>query len=326
MPTGRMRGMMVGLLVSVGFLITGCGGLEGERSPAGQPNETPSPTVQPSQTPQPSRTPTPKATKTPTVTLTPSLTPTTTLPAESQKVSFTAEDGKSLSGVYYPASTMDAPVVVFMQWAEGDQRDWKWIAAWLQDRGWKPKGKQRMPWETTWWFPDVPDSLDLAVFTFNFRGCEDGCTGFTSGSWLLDAQAGLETAREMPGVDSKRVLAVGASIGADGAVDACQWLNETDPGSCLGAFAISPGSFLTVPYDRAASELLGGSSPTQVYCLFARRDDAALETCQSVPEATVVDYGYVEKHGMELVSPGLDHNTLKMLLEFVQAGLDGRGP
>lgn len=47
----------------------------------------------------------------------------------------TASDGTELVGMLYPAATMDAPMVVLMHWAPGDQRDWAAIAPWLQNRG-----------------------------------------------------------------------------------------------------------------------------------------------------------------------------------------------
>lgn len=305
------------------FLITGTAG-GCQVGPASAPDSiTPAAahTSTPTFTLPPTGTPTPADTATPTLTLTPSLTPTVILPAEPRPIEFQAEDGQALSGTYYPAGVPEAPVLVLMHWAQGDQDSWSAVAGWVQDRGLQADGKGSKPWKRTAWFPEFPETLDLAVFTFSFRGCEGGCSGFPAAGWLLDARAAAAAAAGLPGVDPSRILTAGASIGADGAVDACSWWNGNGEGRCLGAFALSPGSYLTVPYDQAAEELLEREPPAAVYCLFARRDDAALETCQSFPEAEVVDYGYVEKHGMELIAPGLEHNTLNQLIQFLQAGL-----
>jgi len=287
-----------------------------QKAPTAETTETPADTKTPTTTPSPA------LTSTPTLTLTPSLTPTVILPPEPRSVEFTAEDGQKLTGTYYPAGDPTAPVLVLMHWAQGDQDSWTAVAGWVQDRGLQPGGQGNKPWKRADWFPDFPEDLEIAVFTFNFRGCAGGCQGFPAAEWLLDARAAVKTASGLQGADPDRILTAGASIGADGAVDACSWWNQEGPGKCLGAFALSPGSFLTVPYDQAAQSILEGESEGLVYCLFARRDDAAWETCQSYPEAQNIDYGYVDKHGMELIAPELEHEPLIQMIEFLQTALD----
>ena len=44
-------------------------------------------------------------------------------------------DGTQLDGIYYPAAFLDAPLVILMHWAPGDQYDMAEIAYWLQNRG-----------------------------------------------------------------------------------------------------------------------------------------------------------------------------------------------
>jgi hypothetical protein len=304
------------------MIIGAAGGCQSVATSAPDPVQpTAAVTSTPVATQPPTATPTPVDTATPTLTPTPSLTPTVILPAEPRTIEFQAEDGQQLSGTYYPAGVPEAPILVLMHWAQGDQDSWSVVAGWVQDRGLQVNGQSNQPWQRTDWFPEFPDTLELAVFTFTFRGCESGCSGFPAGGWLLDAQAGMAAAAGLPGVDPDRVLAAGASIGADGAVDACSWWNRSGEGRCLGAFALSPGSYLTVPFDQAAEELMDRDPPAAVYCLFARRDDAALETCESFPGAEVIDFGYVEKHGLELIAPNLEHNTLNQLIQFLQAGL-----
>lgn len=251
------------------------------------------------------------------------MTPTVIYPPEPRDVTFEAEDGQRLQGVYYPSGESLAPVVVLMHWTRGDQSEWDAVARWLQNRGTLAgvsPGQQ--PWTNPGWFPAMPEPLAPAVFTFTFRGCDGGCSGFPSADWLLDARAAMEAASQLEGVDRHRVLAVGASIGADGAVDGCAWMNREHPGDCLGAFALSPGSYLTVPYPEAARELLGGDSPAELWCLFAERDNAARETCQSVPDANVVNYGYTDLHGFELITQDLDPDVLVKLVQFLEDSLE----
>ena len=312
--------LMVVLLV----LGTGCSGpdalssLPTETAVEAVSPETASPTSSPTLAPAPTDTPTPD------VTSTPSITPTVILPAQPREITFEAGDGVELKGLYYPPDAPQAPVLVLMHWARGDQQEWASIAGWVQNRGQVESTGNRF-WESPGWFPDFPSELSLGVFTFTFRDCQGGCQGWSSAGWLLDARAAVEAAANLPGADPRRILTAGASIGADGAVDACDWWNEQGAGRCLGAFAISPGSYLTVPYEQAGSSLLASDPAAQVYCLFDRRDDAAWETCPSLPEATQVDFGYVHKRGMELIDPGLKHNTLILLREFIQRSLETSG-
>ncbi len=286
------------------------------------PSDTPQDTVVPSDTPTPAPptlTPTPTITPTPTLTPTPTATPTVIYPPEPREVTFEARDGQVLIGTYYPSDESPAPVIVLMHWASGDEQDWSVIARWLQNRGLTADLKSGgRPWLTPYWFPEMPDSLSPAVFTFTFRDCEGGCKRYPSAEWLLDARAAVDAASKLEGVDKNRVVAAGASIGADGAVDGCYWMNETLPGTCLGAFALSPGSYLTEPYDDAARELLKDDPPREVWCLYAKRDDAALETCPTVPDAKVIDYGLTDLHGMELITPEISPTVLEMLIEFLE--------
>lgn len=314
--------MFIGLILAAAVLV-GCRG--GGAAPTEQASPTGTTTGTPAPTGTGTSTPTPADTATPTLTLTPSLTPTVIYPPEPRPVEFTAEDGKSLSGKYYPPGTSNAPILVLMHWAQGDQDNWTAVAGWVQNRGWQPEIGSGPSWKRSGWFPDFPEDLDLGVFTFTFRGCEDSCTGFPAAEWLLDAEAGIRAAAGLPGADPDRILTAGASIGADGAVDACSWWNQTGKGTCLGAFALSPGSFLTVPYDLAAGEILFQDPEGIVYCLYGRRDDAAMETCQLAPDAEIVDYGYIENHGMELIAPDLEQPTLLRLIDFLRSALGSGG-
>jgi hypothetical protein len=167
--------------------------------------------------------------------------------------------------------------------------------------------------------------MSLGVFTFNFRSCEgdEGCQAYLPAEWLLDAQAALEAASQLEGVDPGMILAAGASNGGDGAVDACAWINTTELGTCLGAFALSPSSSLTLDFRTAADALLNQKSPAVVYCLYGLLDDAAQETCGDYPEIRTVSYGYVEDHGLELILVDRRPDPLQILQEFISEALGG---
>jgi len=279
--------------------------------------------VSPTSTLKPSATPAePTPTEPPPTEVPPTETPTPTgpspLPPEPQRIEFQAEDGEPLVGTYYPAAVNPAPVVVLMHWAPGDQQDWVEIARWLQNRGQTSavSGQAGLPWLDPSWFPPMPDDLSFAVFTFDFRGCTGGCAQMDQAGWLLDAIAAVETARELPGVDPDRLAAIGASIGADGAVDAC---GE----GCLGGLSLSPGSYLNVAYDEAV-EALGDEDPAKpAWCLAAEGDGQSAQACRSASG----DHYWMhihpgDAHGMLLITPDTDPDTLVVMLDFLRLVFD----
>lgn len=224
-----------------------------------------------------------------------------------QPVEFSAQDGTSLEGTFYPAAEEGAPIILLMHWARGSQADWTPYAQWLQNRGLMPPDLD---------VPRMPEDTSLAVFSFNFRGFDEGGSrpaGDPEG-WLLDAQAAVDFARQLPGVDPSRLVTIGASIGADGAIDSC------GEDVCLGALSISPGGYLGVPYDEAAAQV----SPRPVWCLAAEGDGPSIQACQS----TVIGKGYVSviypgsAHGMDLFSQELDPGVTEVLLGFLTEVLD----
>jgi len=249
------------------------------------------------------------------------------LPPAPQEFEFQAADGQALRGTYYPAAVNPAPLVVLMHWAPGDQSDWVEIAYWLQDRGLGGQSDNpgNVPWLDPSWFPKIPSEWEeqsFAVFAFTFRGCEGGCSSFDPPGWLLDAQAAMETARALEGVDPQRIVAAGASIGADGAPDGCYLLNQQYENSCLGAFSFSPGNYLTVPYADAVDEMEAAQPPKPDWCLFAEEDTAAAEACQSAAgdHYRMVQYNG-RFHGMRLIDPNVEPDALLLLLEFIELSL-----
>ncbi len=224
------------------------------------------------------------------------------LPPEPRPVTFETSGGKKLDGRYFPAAVDNAPVVVLMHWAGGNQFDWDAIAPWLQNRGVVYAGGSST-WLDPTWFPEVPAGRSYAVFTFT--------TDSFGPQPVLDAEAAIRTARSLEGVDPERVATVGASIGADAAVDAC---GE----GCVGAFSLSPGSFLGKDYAAEVSRLGSLTPPVPVVCLASEADGPSKFTCQSAEGAHYSPRIYAGgEHGMTLIKPELDPQPLNLLLEFL---------
>ena len=282
--------------------------------------------IPPTLTTLPSDTPMPAITNTPSITSSPSAIPEVELPPEPIEILFNASDGQELSGLYFPAAEKPAPIIVLMPWSRGNQSEWEEVAYWLQGRGLLVRAlNSRETWKSSNWYPERTLNMPLGVFTFNFRSCEgeNGCQAYLPAEWLLDAQAALVTASQLVGADPGKILTAGASNGADGAVDSCAWLNNTNQGTCLGAFALSPSSSLTVDFRAAADALLAQEHPAPVYCLYGLLDDASQETCGDYPEIRAVSYGYVEDHGLELILVDRRPDPLKVLQEFIVEALGG---
>jgi hypothetical protein len=157
------------------------------------------------------------------------------------------------------------------------------------------------------------------VFTFTFRNCEGGCQGFERAAWLQDARAAMEKAYTLEGVDLTRIVAIGASIGADGAPDGCTWLNGMYVNSCLGALSLSPGGFLTLPYREAVTALGAEQPPKPGWCLYAKSDSDSRRACENAEGENYLAYEYEgDMHGMVLIQPGLEPGALDLILEFLK--------
>ncbi len=245
------------------------------------------------------------------------------LPPEPQEIAFEAEDGYSLTGYYYPAAVSPAPVVVFMHWVGGNLSDWYELAVWLQNRGLANPFEN--PADETWWdptwFPVVPEDRSYGVFIFSFRECEPyavGCAGWTPEAWLLDAQAALQTAKGLEGVDPTRLATIGSSIGADAAADACAWLNDETSGSCQGALSLSPGGYLNIPYLDAVKNLGENDPPTAAWCL---ADENEIGLCEAAEEAGNTAYRTIlvtgGSHGNRMLAPELDPLPAQLILDFL---------
>lgn len=238
------------------------------------------------------------------------------LPPEPQLIPFLAADGFEHTGTYYPGTKNPGPLVILMHWAGGDETDWAAIAPWLQNRG-LPGPENPAP-ERTWldssWFPELGSQTSFGVFTFTFRYCEGGCTQFDVEGWLQDAYGAMEMARQLPGVDPQQIVLIGASVGADGAVDACM-------DGCQGALSLSPGSYLGVDYAEAvtAAEELGAP----VWCLAAEDDVPSFAACSNAEGDLYRPIFHPgADHGMSLIKPDtFDPDTMEVILEFLDLTL-----
>jgi len=333
----KSRMLMVFLLVLAAAAMAGCAGAPTPTSTPVPPTATPVPPtatpVPPTATPvPPTATPVPPtatATKPPTPTASP--TP-SGLPPEPRPVKFQTTDGQAtLDGLFYPAAAKGAPVVVLMHWAGSDQYDWAEIAFWLQNRGLggKSANPKKLAWLDPSWFPPVPKGQSLNVFTFTFRGCDaNGCRNAKGGrEWWIDANSAMKTAATLEGVDPQKIVAAGASIGADGAVDGCFWLNIAPrdiagDGKCPGAISLSPGGYLTVPYSEGVKPLQVEQPPKPAWCLFGEQDRESAPACKSASGSAYRMITYPGSvHGMQLIDPKVQPNTLQLVLDFLKLTL-----
>jgi dienelactone hydrolase len=254
-------------------------------------------------------------------------------------VEFQAEDGKKLIGHYYPGAHDPSPTVILMHWARGDQRDWLAIAPWLQNRpdelaaftGWADAigadcdEQMIVPWLDPSWFPPMPVDISFGVFTFDSRDfCESEVGLGDPSEWTLDALAAFTTVSELPGVDAQQIVAIGASIGADGAPDGCM-IRYMEGETCLGAFSLSPGDYLygehfMRDYASVVAELDGAVPPRPVWCLTTKGDAPSFKTCSSVTVDTKYRSFFFDgsQHGMFLLAPEYDPNPMVLIQDFLE--------
>ncbi len=272
----------------------------------------------------PTETPTPEPTLTPT-----SAGP----PVEPEEVVFHGKAAE-IHGRYYRAATEDAPLVVLLHWVRGDMTDWNEVAVWLQNRGQKnpyPNPGSDPYWDPSW-FPPVPAGRSYNVLLITYSGCQPAPVGCPakppdgwffptmSETWLFDSLMLPSQISDLTGVPSSRIVFIGASIGADGAVIACAELG------CAGALSLSPGNFLADPwapdtsYSGAVKRLVGERNPpAHVWCL---ADENEIGVCKKAESVGGANYRAIEipggGHGMELLQPNLDPLPMQEILEFLK--------
>ncbi len=173
-------------------------------------------------------------------------------PAEPQRIEFQSGDGTALVGTYYPPGESPAPAVVLMHQMRASKEDWLPLIDALQAAG------------------------DYALFAFDFPGYGESGGAISDEAALAAARAAVEQVTTLDGADADRLVLIGASIGADAAVDVCT-------GGCVGAVSVSPGGWLGIPYVDALAALDG----VDVFCLAAEGDSPAPETCTAGSDASI---------------------------------------
>jgi hypothetical protein len=264
-------------------------------------------------------------------------------PAEPQAMQITTDDGRTLQGTYYPSAVDPAPIVVLMNWLPGDKEDWVEIAPWLQNRqdelaslsrsrkGFGSSSRQAGdPWLDPSWFPMMPADATFAVLTFNYGDVGPVDPFNLPPEWVDDVLAAIKAAAHLEGVDPDRIVAIGASVGADGAVDGCYMFNALDnSGTCLGALSLSPGDYLPTDftYREAVKALDDDGHP--VWCLAAVEDFPPFGICEMAKGSGPVLYRAIYYpaafHGMMLIQPELypldppmEVDTLVIIQDFLE--------
>ncbi len=173
-----------------------------------------------------------------------------------------------------------------------------------------------VPWWDPSWFPPMKADASIAVFAFDFRDFGESEKGLQSpAEWAKDALAAFKAAAKLEGVDAARMVAIGASIGADGAPDACLLYNQAAGSGCIGALSLSPGNYLGMGYANVVSDLAG----IPVWCLAGEKDTEAAPACSSASSESYRSqiYSGSDAHGMVLISPNLEPQSMDLIQEFL---------
>jgi hypothetical protein len=233
------------------------------------------------------------------------------LPPEPQRIEFQAEDGAPLVGEYFPAGVNPAPALILMHQMGSNRKVWQdlGMVSWLTNRATGGGGLFSPLRQSDLW-PPMPQGFTFAVFTFDFRthGESGGAVNERS-DFLMDAKAALETVKGLPGIDPQRLALIGASIGADAAVDVCVH-------GCLGGLSLSPGSYLEVSYPEVVAEMALDSKPA--WCLANKGDAHSAQTCESATGDTYRKILYPgSAHGTNMLVTGLDPEVGQVILDFL---------
>ena len=133
-----------------------------------------------------------------------------------------------------------------------------------------------------------------------------------------DAKAAALFGRTLEGIDPTRIVIMGSSIGADGAADACDFINQQYPGTCQGALSLSPGDFLGVSYKDTVMNMGKTDPPTPAWCLASESEFVACQNAKSVGNPVFRDFKIVKgSHGNMLMRPKLDPLPMQIMLDFL---------
>lgn len=314
------------ILAVLMFLLTGLTacrlGVDAPPPPTALPTQPPTAT----RTPAPTRTPIPPPTRRATLTPEPSNTPIniTVTPAfnpAGERITIQTEDGLELVGYYYISPKPNSPVVVLMhQFGSNQAQAWPQsdLIPWLRNYPVKGENPPEPTLSATGKLPLLPPELHFNVLTFDFRGHGESpgqvissITTEAQRGYLLDAKAAYARAALLPNADPNRIIGIGASIGADAVVDACG-------SGCIGAFAISPGSFLGLDWYENAYRVMNAGKP--VRCMYSINDTPSARACSSLaPNAFYIRLAVEgKKHGQDFLEPRkMEAGFGKTLLEFL---------
>ncbi len=190
--------------------------------------------------------------------------PTAGPPPEPQRIEFEAEDGTPLVATFYPPVGQNAPGLLLMHQAGSSRAVWE-------------------PYAPLWQDGSAVPGISFGVLAIDFRGHgESGGSGQGFDGVRLDARAALALLRTLPGVDPERIALIGASIGADAAVDEC---GE----GCIAAVPLSAGGYLGLPFNDALALLLAAQNPS-VLCVAAQDDGQSAAICEGGTSVGLDDY------------------------------------
>ena len=141
--------------------------------------------------------------------------------------------------------------------------------------------------------------------------------------WLEDAVAAMRFAREIEGVNPEHIVAIGSSIGADGAADACERINEEFPGTCQGSLSLSPGDYLDVSYTVTMIKMGSLKEPTIAWCLADENEYGVCEAAEAAANPAVYKAFLIPdgSHGNMLLRPDLDPLPMQLILDFLEETL-----
>jgi hypothetical protein len=238
-------------------------------------------------------------------------------------VSFLAPDDVLVDARYFPAAFDQAPFAVFLhQYNHDNVEQWEAFGYWLNNRVPVDAPTGDALYQDPSWFPELADEFNMSVLTFPFRGCEmGGCQGAPQDhdGWISDAQGALAFGFEVPTIAPDLIVAIGTSIGADAAVEACQRI-QADGFNCAGVLAISPGGYMGNDFSAGVAWLAEVGVP--VWCYAAEGDSESAQTCEAAQgDGFEVILVAGSAHGIQLADPDIEPNLPEVIVQFLQAVL-----
>lgn len=293
----KIKGLFLVTFLVTALVLGACGG-NGVRPTESVPTVADTPTESlPTPIPAPTETAAPSLTK-----------------PDPTRVEFQSADGTPLVGYYYPAAVADAPIVVLMHWAGGDQTDWNMVGLveWLRNWPQPAAGSPKLAAPLSDVYVPMPDGLTFAVFTFDYRGYGESGGSTTRNKLVDDSIAALVQASKMERIDPSKISAIGSSIGADGAADSCAAF------PCVGVLSLSPGSYLGLPYNEAIAQLNENGIPA--WCVASEGDWESAPACRKAGGDRYKSIIYPGKaHGTEfLLDEGVPNGIGQVLLDWLR--------